>query len=121
MYSIFLDDERLPSQIYPHNTEEVMQRYNMMICRSFEEATNLVRQKGCAPDYVSFDNDLGQDCDGNPLPEGNDFAQWLIDQDLDGVYPLPEHFSFFVHSANIVQSKEIKIKLDNFLMFKQRQ
>jgi hypothetical protein len=118
MYSIFLDDERMPERIYPKNTDEVMRKYNMVVCRSFEQAVNLIIDKGYFPTYVSFDNDLGQNESGNISLEGNNFAQWMIDQDLDKNYEIPENFSFFVHSANIIQSKEIEIKLNNYLKFK---
>ncbi len=118
MYSIFLDDERMPERIYPKNTEEFMRKNNMIICRSFDAAVALVKDKGNLPVYVSFDNDLGQDEEGNILLEGKDFAQWIIEQDLDGHYEIPEDFSFFVHSANVIQSKEIEIKLNNYLNFK---
>lgn len=118
MYSIFLDDERMPERIYPKNTEKFMADHNMIICRSFDAAVSLVKEKGELPNYVSFDNDLGQDSEGNILLEGKDFAQWIIEQDLDGNYSIPKDFSFFVHSANVIQSKEIEIKLNNYLAFK---
>jgi hypothetical protein len=117
-YSIFLDDERMPSQIYPKNTLDVMENKNMIICRSFEQAVKLVKEIGVLPFYISFDNDLGVDENGDILLEGKDFAQWLIDQDLDGHFEIQKDFSFFVHSANVIQSKEIKIKLNNYLNFK---
>lgn len=130
-YSIFLDDLRSIDMVYkkpkshdgdesPSGLESVSDVTTMQffkdfhICRTMEEAVALIESKGMLPYYISFDNDLGQDEHENPLKEGIDFAHWIVEQVLDGVYTLPENFEFFVHSANTIAGPEIKILLENF-------
>lgn len=117
-YSIFLDDERSVARIYPKNTKQFIKKMNLITCRSYKEAVALVEKQKKMPTYISFDNDLGQDWKGNVLKEGKDFAEWLIEADLDKKFTFDPTFSFFVHSANVIQSKEIEIKLTNYLRFK---
>ncbi len=117
-YSIFLDDLRSIDMVYPYNAshyENFMEDF--YICRTMEAAVDLIQEKGFLPYYISFDNDLGQDKDGNPLKEGIDFAHWIVEQVLDKNYSLSPEFKFFVHSANSVAGPEIKILLNNFMKF----
>jgi hypothetical protein len=102
MRRIFLDDERFPVED------------NWVIVRSVEEAKSWVRANGF-PDYVSFDNDLGYG-----LPEGRDFANWLIDRALDRG-GLPSGFDFYVHSQNPVAREVIEGKLRAYLAFQERE
>ena len=130
-YSIFLDDLRSIDMVYKKpkslngvgsalDSESAIDVTNMPffkdfhMCRTMEEAVALIEEKGILPYYISFDNDLGQDEHENPLKEGIDFAHWIVEQVLDGVYTLPDNFEFFVHSANTIAGPEIKILLDNF-------
>lgn len=102
MKAIFLDDERFPKTHH----------YDWVILRSVEDAQKYVLENGC-PSYISFDNDLQREL------EGWNFAQWLIDQDLNqnGNF-LPENFAFNVHSANVAASDLIFSKLDSYLRYK---
>lgn len=104
-WKLFLDDERSP----PRDGEE------WTIARSFREAQALCVAQG-APSFVSFDNDLG-----NPeAGEGWNFAQWLIDRDIDedGKW-LPLSFDWFVHSQNPVRRDDIEGRLRRYLLWKQ--
>lgn len=117
-YSIFLDDLRSIDMVYPYNSnvyENFMEDFH--ICRTMEDAVKLIEDKGFLPYYISFDNDLGQDQNGNPLKEGIDFAHWIVESILDNKYKLPDNFSFFVHSANSIAGPEIRILLKNFMDF----
>lgn len=137
-YSIFLDDLRSIDMVYkkPQSLDgeqsvpesEAFKDVTTMpffkdfhMCRTMEEAVALIEEKGMLPYYISFDNDLGQDENENPLKEGIDFAHWIVEQVLDGVYTLPDNFEFFVHSANTIAGPEIKILLDNFQKHLQRE
>lgn len=134
-YSIFLDDLRSIDMVYkanqPNGSNSSAERVgdvtsmpffkDFHMCRTMEEAVALIEEKGMLPYYISFDNDLGQDEQGQPLKEGIDFAHWIVEQVLDGVYELPANFEFFVHSANTIAGPEIKILLDNFQKHLQRE
>lgn len=135
-YSIFLDDLRSIDMVYkanqPNDSEQGTSGLvgdvtsmpflkDFHICRTMEEAVSLIEEKGMLPYYISFDNDLGQDEHGQPLKEGIDFAHWIVEQVLDGVYDIPANFEFFVHSANTIAGPEIKILLDNFQKHLQRE
>ena len=98
---LFLDDERFP----PEDGNE------WHIVRSVSEAIDWVRANGW-PDFVGFDNDLG---DGQR--EGWEFAQWLIDEDLDNG-GMPENFSFWAHSRNSVRQKDIEARLSRYIEYK---
>jgi hypothetical protein len=80
--------------------------------RSFDEAVRWV-ERNHFPEFVSFDNDLGE-----PSKEGWQFAQWLIDRDLDHA-TMPAAFGFTVHSQNPVRRQDIEARLNNYLEFKQ--
>lgn len=114
-YAIFLDDLRSVDMVYPSNAvhyDSFMDDF--YICRTMEQAVSMIEERGYLPYYISFDNDLGQDAAGNALKEGIDFAHWIVEKILDGVYTFPSNFSFRVHSANSIAGPEIKILLDNF-------
>jgi len=69
-------------------------------------------QENGFPEFVAFDNDLGEG-----QPEGWQFAQWLIEEDLDNK-TMPEKFNFCVHSMNPVQRIGIEDRLNRYLEFK---
>ena len=86
-YRLFLDDERYP----PDDGGE------WTVVRSVAEAQETVVRLGF-PDYVSFDNDLG-----DRLPEGRDFARWLIEIELDlDSGGMPDNFGWCCHTQNPV-------------------
>lgn len=99
MYSLFLDDERMPSDVtwidLPDTTWQVV--------RSLEEFQRVIKTQGL-PALVSFDHDLGQAQEGTPLPTGFDCAKWLVDHCLDHEKCLP---MYVVHSKNPVGCENI--------------
>ena len=99
---IFLDDER-----YPVDEE-------LIIARTVQDAINLVHQHGY-PSFVSFDNDLGFG-----EPEGWEFAEWLIQHDLN-TNSMPEEFSFYVHSQNPVRRDNIVARLERYIEYKRKE
>lgn len=99
MKKLFLDDERFPVDD------------SWAIVRSVAEAQAWVLSNGF-PDYVSFDNDLG---DG--LPEGRRFSEWLIDRDLDH-HDMPDSFDFYVHSQNPVARDAIEGSLRSYMRYR---
>lgn len=109
VWKLYLDDLRDP-------TDE-----SFVIARTFTEAKELIRQFGI-PLYISFDHDLGEDNEGNPLPSGYDLAKWIVEMDMDEntdlwIYSV---FEFNVHSMNPVGAENIRHYLRNYLDFKEK-
>lgn len=120
-YRIFLDDLRTIDMVYPNQLfpdfQKFMEISELVICRTMEEAVALIESKGYLPNFISFDNDLGEDKNEIPLKEGIDFAHWIVESVLDEKYILTDDFEFFVHSANSIAGPEIRILLNNFINF----
>jgi hypothetical protein len=118
MNYLFLDDERVPSDVTWVN---IARGVPWEIVRSFNEAVAWVRRHGF-PDVISFDHDLSFEHYGGDYTKektGYDFAKWLIEYDLD-TNTMPEDFSFTVHSMNPVGSRNIKNLLDNYLRLREK-
>ena len=101
--NLFLDDIRNP----PEGRE-------WTIARNYDEALAYAQVHGC-PSYISFDHDLGE----ADAETGYNFAQWLVEQDLENPGFIPEDFSFYVHSANPVGAENIRSLLNSYLKFRQ--
>ena len=104
MVKLYLDDIRDPKDP------------GFIVVRSYEEAVSFVLENG-APDYISFDHDLGID-PGVIEKTGYDFAKWLVEADMDGKIDIPIHFRFNVHSANPIGASNIESYLKNYLRSK---
>lgn len=102
---LYLDDLRMPTEEFD------------FIARSYEEAITIIQKHGCMS-YISFDHDLGADDDGQLLKSGFDFAKWLVEADINGIYLFADNFSFKVHSQNPVGKANIIALLDGYLRFK---
>lgn len=99
-YNIFLDDERMPTDIYPNNSNE-----DWIIVRNLSDFKTLIETRGI-PNYISFDNDLGIN-----FEEGKDAVKWMVfEKELD-----ISNMEFTVHSANISGVREfIKSLINNW-------
>lgn len=105
-YKLFLDDLRTVDMVYP-GLEKAF-----IVVRSYDAFINYIRQNGC-PEFISFDNDLGEDDDGNLLPDGYAAAKWLVyESGLD-----LRDLRFKVHSANPVAKIHIESLLTNYIRF----
>ena len=83
-----------------------------VVVRSYQDFIQVISEKGL-PSFISFDNDLGCDANGNLLPEGYDAAKWLVyESGLD-----LSNLKFYVHSANPVACINIQSLLDNYIRF----
>jgi hypothetical protein len=105
MYNLFLDDLRTVEMVYDDPN-----RYNFVVVRSYQAFVTHIEAHGL-PKYVSFDNDLGLDENGEVAPDGYAAAKWLVYEsglDLRGL-------DFYVHSANPVAAEQIKGLLNNYL------
>lgn len=120
---LLLDDER---------NIEAPKGFRLVIVRSFSAFVNYIVIEGM-PDIISFDHDLADQHDDDyyydmsnwMLPDdqikvpydkydektGYDAAKWIVDYVQDTGVPLPK---CYVHSRNIVGSKNILSYLNNF-------
>ncbi|MDN5201962.1 hypothetical protein QQ008_11325 [Fulvivirgaceae bacterium BMA10] len=105
MKNLFLDDIRSIDMIYDKSMENEFD-----IVRTYDEFVKYIKEKGL-PAFISFDNDLGLDKDGNVAPDGYAAAKWLVyESGLDLRF-----LKFKVHSANPVAAEQIKGLLDNYI------
>ncbi len=84
-YKIFLDDIRIPTDIYPKTNND-----DWLIIRNLTIFKKTILEKGI-PDYISFDNDLGEN-----MEEGKDAAKWMVFEKWLDI----SEMNFKVHSAN---------------------
>lgn len=106
-YKLFLDDLRSVEMVYPGKTDA-----DFVIVRTYSDFIHYVKVHGL-PDYISFDNDLGEDEDGNLLPDGYACSKWLVYESKLDLRSL----RFNVHSANPVAKIQIESLLNNYLNF----
>ena len=103
-YKLFLDDVRTVDMIYSEMGNE------FVVVRSFVECLDYIKKNGL-PEFMSFDNDLGEDENKVLLPDGYAVAKWLVyESHLD-----LSNFKFKVHSANPVAREQIEGLLTNYI------
>ena len=91
--------------IYSHHKDE-----DFVVVRSYQDFVSTIEDKGL-PEFISFDNDLGLDENGDVAEDGYAAAKWLVyNSGLD-----ISNLTFKVHSANPVASEQIKGLLDNYI------
>ena len=81
-----------------------------VIARTSNEAIDWMFANETAPNFISFDFDLGGD------DRAIDVAKFMVSADMDlGGEFIPEDFTFFVHSANPEGARQIQGYLDAYL------
>ena len=101
---LFLDDIRNIDIVYDKSWETEFD-----IVRSYDEFVKYIKTNGL-PSFISFDNDLGADENGNVAPDGYTAAKWLVyESGLD-----LRNLEFHVHSANPVAAEQIRGLLNNY-------
>lgn len=103
-YTLFLDDERVPSSDLIVTTE------NLAICRTYDDAVETVLRLGM-PEHICFDHDLGE-----YSRTGHEFAHWLVLYAFR-TKPYPE-IKYSIHSQNPIGAGNIKGVLDNYHKYK---
>jgi len=107
MKKLFLDDLRTVDMVYDAS---MVSEFDVV--RTYDAFVEYIQQKGL-PKFISFDNDLGLDREGNVAPDGYAAAKWLVyDSGLD-----LSKLQFNVHSANPVAAEQIRGLLTNYLRF----
>jgi len=104
-YKLFLDDIRDVHMVYDDFTND-----DFVIVRDFDALVKVISEKGL-PEFLSFDNDLGEDSNGCLLKDGYECAKWLVyESGLD-----LRNLNFKVHSANPIASVQIESLLNNYI------
>jgi hypothetical protein len=105
MKKLFLDDLRTIEMVYDKSTVD-----DFDIVRSYNDFVAYIKTNGL-PHFISFDNDLGLEENGELAPDGYAAAKWLVyESGLD-----LSHLQFKVHSANPVAAEQIKGLLTNYI------
>lgn len=102
---LFLDDVRSVDMIYSSSDSEQFD-----VVRTYEEFVEYIKTNGL-PEFISFDNDLGLDSNGEVAPDGLASAKWLVHESGLDLRKL----QFYVHSANPVAKKQIEGLLNNYI------
>ncbi|CAL2095077.1 cyclic-phosphate processing receiver domain-containing protein [Tenacibaculum sp. 190524A02b] len=111
MKKLFLDDIRTVDMIY-----DEMEISTFIVVRTYEEFVTHIKINGL-PDFISFDNDLGLDKNGNVAPDGLAAAKWLVYESGLNL----KRLQFKVHSANPVAAEQIRGLLTNYITFLNKQ
>lgn len=110
MKKLFLDDIRTIEMVYDKSEEKTFD-----IVRTYEAFVDYINKNGL-PDFISFDNDLGLDKNGNIALDGYAAAKWLVYKSGLNLVNL----KYKVHSANPVAAEQIRGLLDNYIKFLKR-
>lgn len=89
MYSLFIDDERLPTKGLE----------NVIWAKDADEALAVMATHG-APDVISFDHDLGQNNDGSIKENSMFILKTIIEWHLDEKINLNTIKSVIIHTQN---------------------
>jgi len=107
MKKLFLDDIRTVDMIYDKSLESEFD-----VVRNYDDFVSYIQSNGL-PDFISFDNDLGLDGNGDIALDGYAAAKWLVyESGID-----LRNLKFKVHSANPVAAKQIEGLLRNYIKF----
>ena len=107
MKKLFLDDIRIPKMVY-----DTTEAKDFIVVRNYADFVKYIKQNGL-PDFISFDNDLGLDENGEVAADGYAAAKWLVyESGLD-----LRELQFKVHSANPVAAEQIRGLLSNYIRF----
>jgi len=105
MKKLFLDDIRTIEMVYDKSRKAEFE-----IVRTYKDFVRYIEENGL-PQFISFDNDLGLDENGDVALDGYAAAKWLVyDSGLDLI-----DLEFKVHSANPVAAEQIKGLLNNYI------
>jgi len=109
MYNLFLDDMRVPQDVFNYTGNPIFLKEDWVIVRSYDEFVKYIEEKGL-PEMVTFDHDLADvhygvqdhvDQDYYDLCEektGYHCALWMINYCLDNELKLPKRV--YIHSMN---------------------
>lgn len=123
-YNLFLDDIRVPVDVYWYTNNPVYNILDWEIVRNYDEFIKIIIENGL-PETISFDHDLADahyevndhlDQDYYDIVEertGYHCAKWLINYCIDNKKELPS--TIMIHSMNVVGSKNIESLFKSYL------
>lgn len=107
-YSIFLDDERIPTDVTWIELPDI----KWSIIRDFEWFKFYIN--GGMPEYITFDHDLQDFNEDGTENTGYTCLKWLVDYCIDHDMMLPV---CFFHSMNPIGVKNMKSYYENALKY----
>ena len=125
-YKLFLDDYRLPIDVYRYTKMNIYLNEDWVVVRSYDDFINYIIKNGI-PEIISFDHDLGDEHYGNQQigdtidyslydeKTGYDCAKWLIDYIITNDLNSP--IDIYVHSMNPVGRENIFMLFKNFYKY----
>lgn len=105
MKKLFLDDIRTVDMVY-----DPLQIDEFDVVRTYYDFVVYIEAHGLPP-FISFDNDLGLDENGEIAPDGYAAAKWLVYESGLNLIDL----KFKVHSANPIAAEQIRGLLNNYI------
>lgn len=121
---IFLDDIRIPRQVYSYIKNDIYLHFDWIVVRSYEEFVKYIEQVDLNQvEVISFDHDLADshyeavnqsgiiDYDLMQEKTGYDCAKWICEYCFEYKIKLP---NYLVHSMNPVGGMNIKKYLENY-------
>lgn len=108
---IFLDDERVPSDVKWASLPNV----DWTIVRSYDQFRSLVESLTEAPKFIAFDHDLADahyagDFSNPNEKTGYDCAKWFVEVCMNAEWKIPD---YVVHSLNPAGKENIEAYLEN--------
>ncbi len=98
MKALFLDDIRMPKQVYEYIKNNIYLSLEWIIVRNYEEFVQAVTTD--FPEVISLGEKSGYEC-----------AKWLVEYCLDNNLDLP---FCYVHSKNVAEKDNINNLLKNY-------
>lgn len=108
-YSIFLDDERIPTDV----TWLKLPETRWYVARTYQAFIDGIKLQGM-PEYITFDHDLQDFNEDGSENTGYTCLKWLVDYCIDHDMMLPV---CFFHSMNPIGVKNMKSYYENALRY----
>ena len=116
-YGIFLDDERIPEDVYWVQIKHNKVQYTVV--RNFEDFKNEVKKmynSGIPIQnmYLSFDHDLALYNEDGTEIKGYHMVVWLIDYIQDEKLEVPPVENIFYHSRNPIGEENMHCYIEDY-------
>lgn len=108
-YSIFLDDERIPTDVTWLKLPDTL----WYVARTYQAFIDGIQLRGM-PEYITFDHDLQDFNEDGSENTGYTCLKWLVEYCIDHDMMLPV---CFFHSMNPIGVKNMKSYYENALKF----
>ena len=120
MFKLFLDDMRIPSDVFNYIKDPMYLESDWTIVRNYDEFIWAIKEFGI-PDVISFDHDLADEHYGMQenieygfMTEKTGFhcAQWFLYHCIDNKLPVTKRI--YIHSMNPAGAQNIKSLFDSY-------